>query len=150
MTVSPTICTLNRHEEYRLTLMEHIIAHTLVHWDQSMRLLGAQSLKTVCELDLTTLGPQAEARVVSRICLSSVATILTDRYQQVMLLSSVDTNDVHGGLLGLSELAASYKGRGGFETERSKVRILPSCSLIGILFIKLPRSSNISQSYRQR
>ncbi|KAF8513769.1 TBCD protein [Gautieria morchelliformis] len=90
------------HVEYRLALVEHLIANTLVHWDQSMRLLGAQSLKAVCELDLTTMGPLAEARVV-------------------ILLNSMDTNDVHGGLLGISELAASYNAREGFETERLKI-----------------------------
>lgn len=55
----------NRHAEYRLELVEHLITNTLVHWDQSMRLLGAQSLRAVCELDLTVLGPLAEGRLVS-------------------------------------------------------------------------------------
>jgi hypothetical protein len=39
-----------------------------------------------------------------------------------MLLKSVDTNNVHGGLLGLSELASSYKAKANLEEERLKVK----------------------------
>jgi hypothetical protein len=37
------------------------------------------------------------------------------------LLHSVDLNDVHGGLLGLSELAVAYKTNGHCEKERLEV-----------------------------
>ena len=53
-----------------MALLDHLITNTLVHWDQSMRHLGAQSLKSICELDLATLGPQAEAKVACRFSLS--------------------------------------------------------------------------------
>ncbi|KAF8583340.1 ARM repeat-containing protein [Ramaria rubella] len=80
------------HVEYRGALLDHLIANTLVHWDPAMRFLGAQSLKAICELDL-----------------------------EVLLLKSVDINDVHGGLLGLSQVATSYKARGDLEAERLKI-----------------------------
>ena len=39
-----------------------------------------------------------------------------------MLLKSVDTNNVHGGLLGLSELASAYETRANLEQQRLKVQ----------------------------
>ena len=55
-----------------------------------MRSLGAQSLKKVCELNLEEHGPQMLGRLS-------------------VLLRSVDTTDVHGSLLALSELAESFR-----------------------------------------
>lgn len=55
---------MNRHEEYRPFLIDHLLSVTLRHWDPAMRQLGAQSLRTVCDLDLPLLGPEVAARVV--------------------------------------------------------------------------------------
>jgi hypothetical protein len=53
-----------RHEEYRPFLIDHLILTTLRHWDTAMRQLGAQSVRKLCELDLSRLGPQCAKRVV--------------------------------------------------------------------------------------
>ncbi|KAL1744501.1 armadillo-type protein [Schizophyllum fasciatum] len=74
------------HAEYRVFLFDHLLSVTLRHWDASMRRLGSQSLKLLCALDIDTLGPQASK-----------------------LLQAVDTSDIHGGLLALTETASAYK-----------------------------------------
>lgn len=55
---------MNRHEEYRPFLIDHLLSVTLRHWDPAMRQLGAQSLRTVCNLNLPLLGPEVAARAV--------------------------------------------------------------------------------------
>ncbi|EMD39955.1 hypothetical protein CERSUDRAFT_45983 [Gelatoporia subvermispora B] len=78
------------HLEYRPYLIDHLLKVTLRHWDASVRQLGAQSLRGLCELDLLNLGPDAALRA-SR------------------LLDVPDSGDVHGGLLALAEIAAAYR-----------------------------------------
>ncbi|KAF8510075.1 TBCD protein [Hysterangium stoloniferum] len=100
------------HDEYRLALLNHLASKTIIHWDPVMRILGAESLRAICELDLKNLGPRAEEKMLE-------------------LLGSIDSNDVHGGILGLSQLAASYKAAKNCESERLRVfqylaRIPPS------------------------
>lgn len=73
-----------------------------------MRRLGARSLRKICEYDMQKLGPQ-----------------MVEQYS--VLLLSVDTADVHGGLLALSELASVFREAGGnekLEACRHKVSII--------------------------
>ena len=71
-----------------------------------MRRLAAQSLRKVCEMDLEGFVPD----IVERLSKS---------------LISIETVDIHGGLLALSELAAALKehddGKDALECRR-KVR----------------------------
>ena len=78
---------------------------TLRHWDDDMRRLASRSLRKICELDLLSLGPE-----IMKDC--------------ARLLHSVDTADIHGGLLSLSELACAFKYSGAMQSEdyRRKVR----------------------------
>lgn len=57
--------TLRRHLEYRPFLIDHLVFISIRHWDPDMRSLASQSLRALCELDLSNLGPHVMARVVS-------------------------------------------------------------------------------------
>ena len=71
-----------------------------------MRELGAQSLRLICLLDLTKLGPEATSKAVSQpFCLAQ----FTDNLFQARLLKSADLIDLHGGILVLSEIAHAYR-----------------------------------------
>ncbi|KAJ6559228.1 TBCD protein [Mycena vulgaris] len=78
------------HLEYRAFLFDHLLNVTARHWDVSMRRLGAQSLRLICSAHLPTLGPLVIARAAK-------------------LLESVDNADLHGALLGLTEIAVAYR-----------------------------------------
>ncbi|KAF5389176.1 hypothetical protein D9757_003527 [Collybiopsis confluens] len=78
------------HQEYRSYLLDHLLNVTLRHWDISMRRLGAQSLRHICLIDMDNLGFDAIQRCV-------------------ILLEATDNSDIHGGLLGLTELALGYR-----------------------------------------
>ncbi|CAE6461319.1 unnamed protein product [Rhizoctonia solani] len=84
--------------DYRQPLIEHVMKTTLRHWDPKMRDLGSQALRVICIVDLSTLGPQVALELRSR-------------------LSSIDTNEVHGALLGLAEIAKAFKEQ-GYENEK--------------------------------
>ncbi|KAL1950308.1 hypothetical protein VTO73DRAFT_5432 [Trametes versicolor] len=72
------------HEEYRPFLMDHLLSVTLRHWDPAMRQLGAQSLRTVCDLDLPLLGPEVAARVVfAYLSTVPLATIQSARQEDI-------------------------------------------------------------------
>ncbi|KAG9100619.1 hypothetical protein FRC06_003912 [Ceratobasidium sp. 370] len=77
-----------------------------------MRVLGAQALRGMCAVDLANLGKKTASQLSLR-------------------LRSMDTNDVHGALLGISEIAKGFKER-GFEAERLQcfkyLSILPNSS----------------------
>ena len=92
------------YKEYTEAILKHLTEVTLRHWDVSMRSLGAQSLKKVCELNLEEHGPQMLGRLS-------------------VLLRSVDTTDVHGAILALSELAESFRDSKSekLKPERQKV-----------------------------
>lgn len=51
------------HEEYRSAMLEHLHYTTLRHWDPAMRLIGAQSLKMICELQETLPGQALQIEV---------------------------------------------------------------------------------------
>ena len=59
-----------RHTHYRPFLIDHLFDTTLRHWEFEMRVLGAQSLRAISELDLSKLGVGNAARAVWCICLS--------------------------------------------------------------------------------
>lgn len=71
-----------------------------------MRELGAQSLRLICLLDLTKLGPEATSKAV---CQSFCLAQFTDNLFQARLLESADLIDLHGGILVLSEIAHAYR-----------------------------------------
>ncbi|KAF7978518.1 hypothetical protein HWV62_45689 [Athelia sp. TMB] len=50
------------HLEYRAPLINHLLTVTLRHWDVSMRQLGAQSLRAICEIDLDVLGKECASK----------------------------------------------------------------------------------------
>lgn len=89
------------HDEYRPFLIEHLLTITLRHWDLAMRQLGAQSLRELCELDLSQLGPQCTNRARS-------------------LLGMPDPSDVHGGLLALTQLSQAFSGSPKLEVYRQE------------------------------
>ncbi|KAH8998594.1 TBCD protein [Lactarius akahatsu] len=89
------------HEEYRPFLIEHLLTVTLRHWEPTMRQLGAQSLRQLCELDLSQLGPQCANRARS-------------------LLGMSDPSDVHGGLLALIQLSEAFSGSAKLEEFQQK------------------------------
>lgn len=103
----------SRHTEYRLFLIDHLLNVTLRHWDISMRALGAQSLRLICELDLPVLGPECAHQTV---CSSSpfifAASKVLSPGDQVRLLDSADAVDIHGSLLALTELSDAYRHSG--------------------------------------
>ncbi|KAF9013516.1 TBCD protein [Cyathus striatus] len=78
------------HIEYREFLVDHVVNVILRHWDASMRELGSQSLRKICSLDLPNLGVKTAANMAR-------------------LLESLDTTDIHGALLALSEIAIAYR-----------------------------------------
>ena len=62
LVAAPEVATF---EEYRPSLIEHVIGTTLRHWDAAMRELGAQSLRGICRLDMSTFAPNVADRLVS-------------------------------------------------------------------------------------
>ncbi|KAG8904796.1 hypothetical protein FRB99_001186 [Tulasnella sp. 403] len=95
-----TVCApqVAEHDEYRDVLIDHLLTITLKHWDSSMRQSSAEALRRICTINLATFGPECVTRAVR-------------------LVRSVDSNDVHGGLLTLAELAAAYKESGDSSLE---------------------------------
>ena len=71
--------------EYRGYLLDHLINVVTVHWDPTMRRLGAQSVALIAMHDPTTLLPQLTAGLSKRIGTADVAVL-------------------HGTLLTLAEL----------------------------------------------
>ncbi|THH16982.1 hypothetical protein EW146_g3747 [Bondarzewia mesenterica] len=100
------------HEEYQQSLIDHVVIVTLRHWDPAMRQLGAQSLRRICELNLSTLGPECSRRANE-------------------LLRTADSGDVHGALLALTELAYAYRHSASeqLEKHRREVAFLPAVPL---------------------
>ncbi|PSR74805.1 hypothetical protein PHLCEN_2v9519 [Hermanssonia centrifuga] len=96
------------HKEYRPCLIEHLILVTLRHWDPVVRQLGAQSLRVICQWDLSELAPTCAKRVAE-------------------YLTFADPSDVHGALLALAELASAFESIVGdhrVQTERRKVQAI--------------------------
>lgn len=95
---------------------------SLKHWDPTLRQPAAVALRRICEKDLLTLGPVCAAKVVSTTKESVDSVNLGC---QAGFLRSIDSNEVHGGLLALAEMADAYKQSKNPSTEihRLKVRL---------------------------
>ncbi|QRV92384.1 tubulin folding cofactor D [Ceratobasidium sp. AG-Ba] len=109
LTASPQVAVF---PEYRQPLIDHVVQVVLRHWDPKIRELGAQALRVMCAVEMRELGAKTASQLSSR-------------------LRSMDTNDVHGALLGLAEMAKGFKEH-GLEAERLQcfkhLCILPSSS----------------------
>ncbi|KAG8980354.1 hypothetical protein FRC05_005985 [Tulasnella sp. 425] len=92
------------HEEYRDFLVNHLLTVSLKHWDPTLRQPAAVALRRICEKDLLTLGPVCAAKVAG-------------------FLRSIDSNEVHGGLLALAEMADAYKQSKNPSTEIHRLKI---------------------------
>ncbi|KAF8606944.1 ARM repeat-containing protein [Ceratobasidium sp. AG-I] len=96
--------------EYQKPLIDHVMQVTIRHWDPNIRVLGSQALSRICAVDLKRLGSETAVRLSAR-------------------LRSMDTNDVHGALLSIAEIARAFK-EAGLEEERLQcfkyLAILPS------------------------
>lgn len=111
---------MRRHEAYRPFLIDHLLTITIRHWDPAMRLLGAQSLRAICELELPALGPKAAERAVSMVIMLKLSN-LTYAHQSLFAMGP-DTSDIHGSLLALTEISSAYReAERSFELECRKV-----------------------------
>ncbi|KAF9808522.1 hypothetical protein IEO21_07853 [Rhodonia placenta] len=107
------------HEAYMPFLIDHLLTITLRHWDPAMRLLGAQSLRAICELELLALGPKSAERAS-------------------LFAMGPDTSDIHGSLLALTEISFAYReAERSFESECRK--IFASLSQVPLNIIESPR-----------
>ncbi|KAG8944194.1 hypothetical protein FRC00_010728 [Tulasnella sp. 408] len=92
------------HEEYRDFLVNHLLTVSLKHWDPALRQPAAVALRKICEEDLFTLGPACAAKVA-------------------VFLRSIDSNEVHGGLLALAEIADAYKQSKAPSAEAHRLKV---------------------------
>lgn len=93
-----------------------------------MRRTGAHSLRLICLVDLDRLGPEASQKCVRNLFTSSDSMIA--HIQQVKLLEASDNSDVHGGLVGLTELALAYQELHSGDLLESKKRNVSGLMLI--------------------
>ncbi|KAH7885271.1 tubulin folding cofactor D C terminal-domain-containing protein [Phlebopus sp. FC_14] len=112
------------HVEYRQALIDHLISVTLRHWDAAMRQLGAKSLRLICEIDLVLLGPSSISQVAQ-------------------LLRSVDTTDLHGALVALTELAQAYHKQYGPEGDGKPQEIFALIGQIPEGTVLAPRNEQV-------
>ncbi|KAI0917160.1 hypothetical protein AcV5_007706 [Taiwanofungus camphoratus] len=109
------------HDDYQSSLIDHLLTITLRHWDPTMRQLGAQSLRAICELDLPHLGPSSAERAAQ-------------------LLKGSDTGDIHGALLTLTELATAYRDSGpGQDLHAERRKIFAHWSDVPLNIVQSPR-----------
>ncbi|GBE84936.1 TBCD protein [Sparassis crispa] len=102
LTAAPEVA---EHTEYRPSMITHLLTVTLRHWDPTMRELGAQSLRCICQLDLASLGPSSVQKASH-------------------ILPGPDASDIHGALLALKDIASAYSEsneRHDWEAERRQV-----------------------------
>ncbi|KAG0693184.1 ARM repeat-containing protein [Suillus ampliporus] len=109
------------HLEYRSYLIDHIISITLRHWDVTMRELGAQALRRICELDLKTLGLE---------CASKMAGFL----------QSVDVADVHGALAALVGISEAYRTQKSEENASNRRKIFAFIAIVPQDVVLAPRN----------
>jgi len=53
----------NSYEEYRYSMINHLITYSVVHWDQAIRELAAESLGMICKMDI----PYTESNVIPKL-----------------------------------------------------------------------------------
>ncbi|KAF5369524.1 hypothetical protein D9758_002666 [Tetrapyrgos nigripes] len=78
------------HTEYRTYLINHLLDVSLRHWDFNVRRLGSQSLRLICSQNISSMAVEPIGRCV-------------------VLLRSPESSDLHGGLLGLTEIAIGFQ-----------------------------------------
>ncbi|THV05301.1 ARM repeat-containing protein [Dendrothele bispora CBS 962.96] len=107
------------HIEYRPYLLDHLLNVTLRHWDINMRRLGSQSLRLICMPKISELAPDAISRCVQ-------------------LLHSPDLSDIHGGILGLAEIAVAFQEKESSDVVKTRKReifsylnLVPESVLLG-------------------
>ncbi|KAI5122803.1 hypothetical protein M0805_000146 [Coniferiporia weirii] len=116
------------YDKYIQPILYHLFEVTVRHWDESIRRLGAQSLRKICELDLLRLGPEM---------IDKASTLLV----------SADTTYVHGGLLVLSELASAFRDSSvGKETEEYYQKIFNSLNSVPSTILFSPRNHLITEA----
>jgi putative NIF3 family GTP cyclohydrolase 1 type 2 len=64
---------LDRHAEYRQSLLDHLLSVTATHWDSAMRELGARTVASIAALQFEELAPQIAKVMVRRCLLASPA-----------------------------------------------------------------------------
>ncbi|EJC98100.1 TBCD protein [Fomitiporia mediterranea MF3/22] len=117
-----------RYKEYRQPILDHLLKITLRHWDAAMRRLGAKSLRKVCETDLENEVPKVLDALLA-------------------LLRSVDTSDIHGGLLALSELAGAIREVKDVEyAQRYRRKIFHSIDSVASSVVSSPRNYVITEA----
>ncbi|KAG8991349.1 hypothetical protein FRB94_014621 [Tulasnella sp. JGI-2019a] len=98
-----------RHLEYRDFLLHHLFDTTLKHWDPAMREAASTAIRRICELDLASLGPSQVAKAAA-------------------LTGSIESEEIHGGLVTLAELAMAYKQSQRPELEAYRFEIFKTLS----------------------
>ncbi|KAF8631788.1 hypothetical protein AX17_005003 [Amanita inopinata Kibby_2008] len=78
------------HQEYRTSLVLHLLEVSIRHWDITIRILASQSLYRVIPTDMESLAHLAFAKAFH-------------------LLDSIDPHDLHGSLLALTEVAKAHE-----------------------------------------
>ncbi|EIW80977.1 ARM repeat-containing protein [Coniophora puteana RWD-64-598 SS2] len=112
---------VSEHPEYRNALLDHIMNVSIRHWDASIRESAAQSLCGICQLNLLELGPQCINRLNS-------------------LFESVDNSDVHGALLGLTDLAKAFNEATDAKSLQCRGKIFASLELVPPAILNSPRN----------
>lgn len=113
-----------RHEEYRDSMIEHLVNVSLRHWDMSMRELAAQSLHRILLTGFSRAFHHAFIKSVR-----SLRELRHDNNQirfKANLLNSIDIYDLHGGLLALAGIAKAceshFSGSERSDGEKDRVR----------------------------
>ncbi|ORX85382.1 ARM repeat-containing protein [Anaeromyces robustus] len=78
-------CDIANYEEYRYSMINHLISYSVVHWDQVIRELAAESLGTICKMDI----PYTEANVIPKLIEIANSTELNERHGAVVALGEV-------------------------------------------------------------
>ncbi|TYJ51709.1 hypothetical protein B9479_007714 [Cryptococcus floricola] len=76
------------HKVYREYMIDHLHNVTLRHWDVAMRIIGAEALKCLVELDISRLDQSLD--------------------REIKELSGLDPINVHGALSALSSLSSLF------------------------------------------
>ncbi|ORY54682.1 ARM repeat-containing protein, partial [Neocallimastix californiae] len=78
-------CDIAKFEEYRYSMIKHLLSYSVVHWDQVIRELAAESLGTICKMDI----PYTEANVIPKLVEVANSTELNERHGALMALGEV-------------------------------------------------------------
>jgi len=92
-------------------MINHLITYSVVHWDQTMRELAAESLGMICKMDV----PYTESNVIPKLVkkknsyvyfIHKNLIIFLNNYifTKVAMANSPELNDRHGALVALGEV----------------------------------------------